>query len=69
MDWVNKKIVPKMKGKKNENTKRQIAESIAKHITLHGPRPFPFIKMTLEKDLPILLKRHGLTSTVNPNKY
>ena len=58
LGWVERKIMPKVKvkGKKKAAAKRKIAENIAKHITKYGPRPFPFIRETIEKDLPRILK-------------
>lgn len=49
--WVNDKIMPdmKIKGKDKTKLKQKIAENIAKHISLYGPRPFPFIRTTLRE--------------------
>ncbi len=57
MSWVTDKIMPTVNvtGKNREKTKQHIAESIAKHITKYGPKPFPFIRQTIAEDLPEIL--------------
>jgi hypothetical protein len=61
MDWVEKKILPKIRFKHNKKTetKQKIATALAKHISEYGPRPFPFIRTTLDEDLPGILQRNG----------
>ena len=58
MGWVETKIMPTVKvtGKNKAIKAKNIAKSLAKHITKYGPRPFPFIRMTIEEDLPKILK-------------
>lgn len=62
MDWVQKKIMPKVKvkGKDRVKQKERIAKAIAKHISVYGPRPYPFIQMTLEQDWPKIKEKNGL---------
>lgn len=57
MQWVEEKIMPTVKvtGKNRAAKKKRIAESLAKHITKFGPKPFPFIRQTIREDLPKIL--------------
>ncbi len=61
LSWVEAKIMPtvKLDGKDKTVTKKNIAESIANHITKYGPRPFPFIRMTIKEDIPGILKKYS----------
>jgi len=61
LDWVNKKIMPNLRSKpKTQKNALQIATSLADHISTYGPRPFPFIRMTMTQDLPKILASNGL---------
>jgi len=56
--WVEEKIMPKVliKGKGDKTTiKKNISKSLAAHISKYGPRPYPFIRDTINKDLPKIL--------------
>ena len=57
--WVEQKIIPNIKGKKAKRNSRIIAERLAAHISKYGPRPYPFVRMTFEEDLPGILARNG----------
>lgn len=58
MGWVERKIIPNIKTKHKAKTKQKIAENLAKHITKYGPRPFPFVTMTIKNDIPKILRKY-----------
>ena len=60
LQWVKDKIIPKLRGKKKSSTASMLAKRIAKHITLFGPRPYPFIRLTLAQDWPLIKEKNGL---------
>jgi len=62
LDWVKKKIMPgvKVTGKERIKQAEGIAKSLAAHITKYGPRPFPFIRETINNDLPGIMASVGL---------
>lgn len=51
--WVRSKLTA-LKPKHQE----AVARRIAKHISLYGPAPFPFVRTTLHNDLPRILEKH-----------
>lgn len=53
LPWVRSKLT-KLKPSAQEHA----AKRIAKHISLFGPRPFPFVRTTLHNDLPKILEKH-----------
>lgn len=59
LNWVETKIMPtvviKQKGATKKQVAKKIAENLAEHISKYGPRPFPFIRTTIEQDLPRIL--------------
>ncbi len=57
-DWVEAKILENYKGKNKERATEVISKNIAKHITLFGPRPNPFLRPTLHTELPKIIKRN-----------
>ena len=58
MGWVERKIIPNLKGKHKTDVKQKIAENIAEHITKYGPIPFPFVTMTIKEDIPKILRKY-----------
>ena len=61
LDWVKKKIIPNLKSKiKSQKVALRIATNLAAHISKYGPRPYPFIRLTMSQDLPRILKANGL---------
>lgn len=61
LDWVKAKIMPTVKitGKNKEAQAERIAKNLAKHITKYGPIPFPFIRQTINEDLPGIIEAAG----------
>jgi len=57
-DWVEKKILDNYTGKNKERALDVISENMAKHITLFGPRPRPFLRPTLHTELPKIIQRN-----------
>lgn len=51
IDWVTKKW-----GASGDKDAKQKAFALAKHISVHGTRPYPFIRPTLHVDLPKIFK-------------
>lgn len=61
LNWVQQKVIPKLKKKpKSPKAVLGIAKNIARHISLFGPRPTRFIKLTMDNDLPNILQKNGL---------
>lgn len=61
LNWVKAKIMPNVKVKSRKGmTQAMVAEKIAKnlaeHISRYGPKAFPFIRQTINEDLPRILK-------------
>lgn len=58
-EWVRTKILKTTgRGKKTERTIKKISENMANHITLFGPRPFPFFRPAMYNDLPKILQKN-----------
>ncbi|MBT7402270.1 hypothetical protein HN777_00590 [Candidatus Woesearchaeota archaeon] len=54
-DWVEKKLLDGYTGKNKEKAIDRISKTLAKHITLFGPRPRPFLRPTLHTELPKII--------------
>lgn len=57
-DWVEAKILDNYTGKNKERALDVISENMAKHISLFGPRPNPFLRPTLHTELPKIIQRN-----------
>jgi len=56
--WVEQKILGNYTGKNKERALDVISENMAKHITLFGPRPNPFLRPVLHTELPRIIQRN-----------
>lgn len=57
-DWVETKLLDNYNGKNIEAAKKSIAKSLARQITLFGPKPNPFLRPTLHTELPKIIQRN-----------
>lgn len=57
-DWVKKKLLDNYKGKDKDRAVERISKTLAKKITLFGPRPRPFLRPVLHTELPNIIKRN-----------
>ncbi len=57
-DWVEQKILKTYSGKNKERAIDRISETLAKHITLFGPRPNPFLRPVLHTQLPAIIQNN-----------
>ncbi len=57
-DWVEQKLLDNYNGKDKDRAIISVSETLAKRITLFGPRPNPFLRPTLHTELPKIIKRN-----------
>ncbi len=55
-EWVEQKLMDNYTGKNKEGAVKSVANTIAKRISLYGPRPQPFLRPTLHTELPKIIK-------------
>jgi len=56
--WVEQKLLDDYTGKNKDKAIKRISETLAEKISMFGPTPHPFLRVTLHQKLPEIIRRN-----------